>query len=104
MLTFSYSPHYMRVPPNAVLEALGHHIPIIASDIPEHREILPSICLLPLSDLDAWQNTMTNLYSNPDIEREKLIKVQQDSVNNLCFDWNEEICSMVLNSSKVDTQ
>ena len=84
--------------PNAVLEALGHHIPVIASDIPEHREILPLICLVSLSDLVAWKKTITNLFSNPEIEREKLIKAQQDSVDLLCFDWNEKICSMILNS------
>jgi len=83
--------------PNAVLEALGHHIPIIASDIPEHREILPPICLLSLSDLDAWQKTITNLYSDPEIGRNKLIKAQQDSVKYLCFDWDKAICSRVLN-------
>ena len=83
--------------PNAVLEALGHHIPVIASDIPEHREILPPICLLSLSDMDAWQKTITNLYSDPEIWRDKLIKAQQDSVEYLCFDWDKAICSMVLN-------
>lgn len=32
--------------PNAVLEAMAHEIPVLASDIPEHREILPAtICL-----------------------------------------------------------
>jgi len=89
--------------PNAVLEALGHHIPIIASDIPEHREILPPICLLSLSDLDAWQKTITNLYSDPEIGRHKLIKAQQDSVKNLCFDWDNAICSMILNSPAAST-
>ena len=83
--------------PNAILEALGHHIPIIASDIPEHSEILPPICLLSLSDLDAWEKIIANLYSDPEIWRDKLIKAQQDSVERLCFDWDEEICSMVLN-------
>ena len=89
--------------PNAVIEALGHHIPVIASDIPEHREILPSICLLSLSDLDAWQKTITNLYSDPKIGRDKLIKAQQDSVKNLCFDWDEAICSRVLNFPSAST-
>jgi len=83
--------------PNAVLEALGHHIPVIASDIPEHREILPTICLLSLSDLDAWQKTITNLYSDPEIGRDKLITAQQDFVECLCFDWDKAICSMILN-------
>ncbi len=89
--------------PNAIMEALGHHIPVIASDIPEHREILPPICLLSLSDLDAWQKTITNLYSDPEIWRDKLIKAQQDSVKNLCFDWDEAICSRVLNFPSAST-
>ncbi|MCI5122712.1 MAG: glycosyltransferase, partial [Candidatus Electrothrix sp. AUS4] len=36
--------------PNAVLEALATGTPVLASDIQEHREILPPICLLPLAD------------------------------------------------------
>jgi len=89
--------------PNAILEALGHHIPVIASDIPEHREILPPICLLPLSDLDAWQKTLTNLSYDPEIERDKLIKAQLVSVEQLLFDWDEAICSRILNSPATGT-
>jgi len=83
--------------PNAVLEALGNHIPVIASDIPEHREILPPICLLSLSDLDAWQKAIKTLFSDPEVGRDKLIKAQQNFVECLCFDWDEAICSKVLN-------
>ena len=38
---------------NAVLEALASSIPVLASDVPEHREVLPSGCLVDPRDIDG---------------------------------------------------
>src|SRR5262249_31594872 len=40
--------------PNAILEALAYSVPVMVSDIPEHREVLPECNLLPLNDVMTW--------------------------------------------------
>jgi glycosyltransferase involved in cell wall biosynthesis len=57
---------------NALLEALASGLPILASDIPEEREILaleeegmsPGI-LLPVDDPDQWASAARRLCENP---------------------------------------
>ncbi len=77
--------------PNAVLEALGHHIPVIASDIPEHREILPSSTLLPLESIDVWSEKINEILIDPGITLEALRKSQRESRQQLIFDWDDRI-------------
>lgn len=50
--------------PNAVLEALGNGIPVLASDIPEHGEILQQEYLLPASSPEQW-NIFLNKFPPP---------------------------------------
>jgi len=77
--------------PNAVLEALGHHIPVIASDIPEHREILPSSTLLPLDSIDVWSEKINEILIDPGTTLEALRKSQREATQQLIFDWDAKI-------------
>lgn len=86
--------------PNTVLEALSRNIPILASDIPGHREILPECCLLPLTDISAWHNRLTEIFSNPDESLNILIAEQKGYAEHLVFNWDNEISSIIVNVNK----
>lgn len=81
--------------PNAVLEAIGQGIPVLASDIPEHRELLPSKSLLPARDPAAWNQRVTDLLENPEA-LDDLAKIQSKFAERLCFDWDCRIAELIL--------
>ncbi|MEN8128865.1 MAG: glycosyltransferase family 4 protein [Pseudomonadota bacterium] len=74
--------------PNAVLEALANKVPIMASDIPEHAEILPRSCLLSPNDDKAWAEALQKLLLNPRQSLALLSKEQSEFSESLFFDWN----------------
>ena len=82
--------------PNAVLEALAHQVPILASDIPEHNEILPSQNLCRLNDHKTWCNRLREIGRTPDIELSRLQAIQNICIESLVFDWNKRICESIL--------
>ena len=82
--------------PNAALEALAQGIPILASDIAEHREILPVANLLPLDDHRVWQTHLNRIFRNPQRELERLREAQAQCVGALEFDWDTTICGHIL--------
>ncbi|WPD21158.1 MAG: glycosyltransferase family 4 protein [Candidatus Electrothrix scaldis] len=84
--------------PNAVLEALATGTPVLASDIPEHREILPPTCLLPLADEDAWIKKLYEIAEYPEAELNQLIAAQESASKHLRFDWDEKIVRCILGS------
>ena len=48
------------------LEAMALGIPVLASDIPAHREVLgDAAVLLPPNDLDAWSSSMLRVVGDP---------------------------------------
>ncbi|CAK8711504.1 MAG: Glycosyltransferase involved in cell wall bisynthesis [Candidatus Electronema aureum] len=75
--------------PNAVLEALGYGVPVLASDIPEHGEILPAKCLLPLGNATGWRKWVTFSTNEPDYRLRELIREQEAIADRLRFDWDE---------------
>lgn len=85
--------------PNSALEALELNIPILASDLDEHKEILPECCLVSLSDISAWHNKLTEILSNPNESLNKLILEQKDYIERLVFNWNKQISSIIVNSN-----
>jgi glycosyltransferase involved in cell wall biosynthesis len=82
--------------PNAILEALAYDIPILASDIPEHREILPQWSLLPTSDLMIWVKALQTVFADIPRSLEKLCEEQYKTASRLRFDWEGEIRRLIL--------
>lgn len=82
--------------PNAVLEALANGVPVLASDTPEHREILPPETLLPIDDRAAWSARLSALLEAPERELGALAARQRARARRLCFDWDGRIVRRIL--------
>jgi glycosyltransferase involved in cell wall biosynthesis len=75
---------------NAILEAIENGIPILASDIPEHQEILPSAQLLQ-TDVNTWIERIDQ------IDNKKLTEIthqQNISCKHLLFDWKKTLVEL----------
>ncbi len=82
--------------PNAVLEALASNIAVIASDIPEHREILPIENLIHLENEARWVNRINKIVSSSEVEIKKIYSKQVDYAKKLEFDWDSQICNIII--------
>lgn len=82
--------------PNAVLEALAYHTPVIASDIPEHRELLPADYLLDPLDAVAWTDKFAEIASNPAQCLSKIYKDCSVQTRKLSFDWDTKIVEIII--------
>ncbi len=81
--------------PNAVLEALARQVPVLASDIPEHRELLSCDQLLPLTAPQAWTEMINALANDP--QRLKVLRAEQaQAAGRLRFDWDARVCGCIL--------
>lgn len=80
--------------PNAVLEALAQGIPVLASDIPAHREILPTYQLLSPDDADLWARSIDRLVEDAALLR-RWRDDQAATAMRLRFDWNQSFCSII---------
>lgn len=81
--------------PNAVLEALANKVPVLASDIPGHRAILPGQWCLPLSDPDGWRRALEALLENPEKRLSNMRVRQREFANGLCFDWDARVVALI---------
>lgn len=81
--------------PNAVLEALERGIPVLANDIPEHREILPESSLLSPERPEEWALRINDILANPDSALSEIFVTQQPYTERLCFDWDERIVNII---------
>jgi glycosyltransferase involved in cell wall biosynthesis len=75
--------------PNAVLEALGYGIPVLASDIPEHVEILPKEYLLSIDNISEWNSFIQVLINELKTRLFEIIQKQEITANELRFEWNK---------------
>ncbi len=77
--------------PNAVLEALGHDVPVLASDIPEHREMLPECCLQQENHAEQWATCLDQ--SLPDLLEmvADILEKQAPFCRQFLFDWDDVI-------------
>lgn len=82
--------------PNAVLEALANNIPVLASDIPEHKEILPAYNLLSIDSYRSWVKELKGIIFDADGELHKLRVSQIPYAEKLNFDWESEVCKHIL--------
>lgn len=85
--------------PNAVLEALSFGIPVLASDIPEHREVLPIDCLIQLDNPQLWAQTINSIIYTPEI-RSNILKKQQEHATRFRFNWNKMITEIITCGNK----
>lgn len=85
--------------PNAVLEALAHNIPVLLSDIPEHREILGDNGIVP-NNATSWYQAIQNHLLHAK-SRNALGEAQQLASLHLRFDWDREIANIIANPNKV---
>lgn len=81
--------------PNAMLEALAYDVPVLASAIPEHAEILPANQLLPVDEPDAWRKRLEAIVRAPAEQLASLRNTQRRIAKSLQFDWDSEICRLI---------
>ena len=81
---------------NAILEAMERGIPVLATDVPEHREILPQNNLIPLGDLSAWQDRLEAILLRPNLDLKEILDRQFSCTQRLHFDWDRKICRIIL--------
>lgn len=86
--------------PNAILEALAYDVPVLASDIPEHREILPECNLLSTNDVMIWVEALKTILANIPRSLEKLCEEQYKVFPKFCFDWEDEIQRRILQTDE----
>jgi glycosyltransferase involved in cell wall biosynthesis len=86
--------------PNAVLEAIARGIPVLASDIPEHREILPAESLLPIDDLNSWRAAIARADGDPRAVLTELARLQDRYAETLRFDWDARVRQLILTEKR----
>lgn len=82
--------------PNAVLEAIGYGVPILASNIPEHTEILPGKDLLPLGKEYNWTHRLKQIIDDPQNQLNILTCNQKIQLRQLQFPWDRQINAIIV--------
>lgn len=85
--------------PNAVLEAIAHRVPVLASNTPEHRELLPREQLLTLNNIDDWAKALTDIIQRPQTRLARMVGTQTSHTRHLRFDWNDRVCKLITHHS-----
>jgi glycosyltransferase involved in cell wall biosynthesis len=78
--------------PEVVLEAIAHRIPVLASDIPAHCELLPPEYLLPLGEPSRWVDALERLL----VDMEQIRYRQRSYTDRFSFDWDRRIVEMIV--------
>ncbi len=82
--------------PNAVLEALGAGVPVLASDIPEHTEILLRKSLLSLERCLRWVEKIKDFSCDHEIQLQQIIIEQEIIVQQMMFDWDGKLVKYIV--------
>ena len=90
--------------PNALLEALELGIPVLASDIPEHREILPQESLISLDKTSLWSERIGEIIKNPSVELQQLTVAQKAAAERLHFDWDHDFRVAVISPDSISSE
>lgn len=91
-------PSLLEGSPNAVLEAVSRGIPVLASDIPAHREILPHSALLDARDPSHWTRMIQTIVKAPALQLDQLRTNQDRTTAHLRFDWDARITTLITDS------
>ena len=83
--------------PNIILECLANNVPVLASDIPEHREVLPESCLLAL-DATVWSDAISGILEHPDSRLQSLVNDLRPYKDKLSFDWKKHFVNVLTGS------
>lgn len=92
-------PSLLEGSPNAVLEAISRGIPVLASDIPAHREILPHSALLDPVNARRWAEKIKAILIDPNRQLDQLRRDQEHTAARLRFDWDARITSLILDAT-----
>ncbi len=84
--------------PNALLEAVAQEKAILASDIPEHREIVNKNLLLPFEESE-WVKMVKEIYYSKEVldSNKNMVK---ETLKFLSFDWDKKIVDITVGGSK----
>ncbi len=91
-------PSLLEGAPNAILEAIACDVAVLASDIPEHREILPAAHLLDSDDRQVWIERIQTLIQEKETGLRLLREEQAQHTARLRFDWDAEVVKKILAS------
>jgi glycosyltransferase involved in cell wall biosynthesis len=82
--------------PNALLECIGAGIPVLASDIPEFRSLLPQQQLVSSTNTTEWSGKITCILQNKERLLGEMVSCQNQQAQNLEFDWDEAVTRHIL--------
>lgn len=82
---------------NAILEAGSRGIPVLASNIPEHREILPCEDLFSISEMSDLVAKFNLISSNASLYLNDIAIRQRHYFSKLNFNWDEKFSEIILN-------
>jgi glycosyltransferase involved in cell wall biosynthesis len=86
--------------PNAVLEAIAAGVVVLASDIPEHREILSPLTLYSPVQPDTWCNTLNMILLDPAKQLTEMRAAQERVTKRLRFNWDKRVVEAILSESR----